>query len=61
MPALEAMRWATRHADSRLARIMMMPGRALQKTLTTSEPTPEQLEVGQRALAELLRLEGGAI
>jgi uncharacterized protein YqhQ len=36
----------------------MMPGRAMQKGLTTSEPTPDQLEVGERALAELLRLEG---
>jgi uncharacterized protein YqhQ len=55
--ALEAMRWATKHADSPVARVMMMPGRAIQKNLTTSEPTPEQLEVGERALAELLRLE----
>jgi uncharacterized protein YqhQ len=56
--ALEAMRWANKHADSLLARLMMMPGRAMQKGLTTSEPTPDQLEVGERALAELLRLEG---
>jgi hypothetical protein len=55
--ALEAMRWADKHADSLPARLLMMPGRAIQKTLTTSEPTPEQLEVGERALAELLRLE----
>ena len=55
--ALEAMRWASRHGDSLLARIMLLPGRVLQKSLTTSEPTPEQLEVGQRALAEMLRLE----
>jgi uncharacterized protein YqhQ len=55
--ALEAMRWANKHADSVLARLMMMPGRAIQKGFTTSEPSAEQLEVGERALAELLRLE----
>jgi uncharacterized protein YqhQ len=59
--ALEAMRWANKHADSLLARLMMMPGRGLQKGLTTTEPTSEQLEVGERALTELLRLEGAAV
>lgn len=56
--ALEALGWASRHVDSLAARLMMMPGRALQKGLTTTEPTTAQLEVGERALAELLRLEG---
>lgn len=37
---------------------MMSPGRAVQKLVTTKEPTAEQLEVGERAIAELLRLEG---
>jgi uncharacterized protein YqhQ len=58
--ALEALRWSTRHGDSLLARLMLSPGRAIQKSLTTSEPTPDQLEVGERALAELLRLENAA-
>jgi len=56
--ALEALRWANKHGDSILARLMLSPGRAIQKVLTTSEPTSEQLEVGERALEELLRLEG---
>ena len=56
--ALEALRWATTHGDTVLGRLLLMPGRAVQKRLTTSEPTPEQLEVGQTALDELLRLEG---
>jgi Protein of unknown function (DUF1385) len=56
--ALEALRWATRHGDSLAARVMMSPGRLVQRTLTTSEPTPDQLEVAQRAMKELLRLEG---
>jgi hypothetical protein len=59
--ALEGMRWATAHPRSPLARAMMLPGRALQKSLTTSEPSAEQLEVGERALAELLRLERAAV
>jgi hypothetical protein len=58
--ALEALRWATRHGDSLAARVMMSPGRLVQKTLTTSEPTPDQLEVAQRAMKELLRLEAAA-
>ena len=58
--ALEALRWASRHGDSVLARLMLSPGRVIQKALTTSEPTAEQLEVGERALAELLRMESGA-
>ncbi len=55
--ALEALRWASKHGDSVLSRLMLLPGRAIQKSLTTTEPTTEQLEVGQRALQELLRLE----
>jgi Protein of unknown function (DUF1385) len=55
--ALEALRWATRHGDSLAARVLMSPGRIIQKTLTTSEPTTQQLEVAERAMKELLRLE----
>jgi len=55
--ALEALRWATRHGDKLAARMLLAPGRAMQRLLTTSEPTPAELEVAERALAELLRLE----
>jgi uncharacterized protein YqhQ len=58
--ALEALRWATNNGDSLLARLMLLPGRAIQKRLTTTEPTADQLEVGERAMAELLRLEKAA-
>ncbi len=58
--ALEALRWATTHGDNMLARIMLYPGRLVQKQLTTQEPTSAQLEVGERAMDELLRLEGSA-
>jgi uncharacterized protein YqhQ len=56
--ALEALRWSTRHGNSLVARLLMTPGRLIQKSLTTSEPTAPQLEVAQRAMKELLRLEG---
>jgi hypothetical protein len=59
--ALEALRWATKHGDSLAARVLMSPGRMIQKTLTTSEPTPQQLEVAQRAMKELLRLEAAGV
>ena len=55
--ALEALRWASRHGDNILAKLMMSPGRIIQKKLTTSEPTSDQLEVGERALTELMRVE----
>jgi hypothetical protein len=55
--ALEALRWSSRHGDHILAKLMMSPGRLIQKTLTTSEPSSDQLEVGERALTELMRLE----
>lgn len=59
--ALEALRWATKHGDTLAARLMLLPGRTVQKHLTTAEPTAEQLEVGERALAELLRLEAASV
>ncbi len=59
--ALEALRWATRHGDSLAARVLMSPGRIIQKTLTTSEPTTQQLEVAERAMKELLRLEAAGV
>ena len=58
--ALEALRWANQHGDTVLARLMLSPGRMIQKRLTTTEPTPDQLEVGERALEELMRLENAA-
>ncbi len=58
--ALEALRWANQHGDTVLARLVLSPGRMIQKRLTTTEPTPEQLEVGERALEELMRLENAS-
>ena len=41
----------------RLARALAWPGHELQQRVLTAEPTPEQLEVAEAALAECLRLE----
>ncbi len=55
--AIEALRWATTHGDSTVSRLMLLPGRTVQKRFTTTEPTDAQLDVGKRALHELMRLE----
>ena len=56
--AVEVFAWSERHADTALARALRRPGHELQRALGTREPTAEQLEVGQAALAEILRAEG---
>ena len=49
--------WMTRNPDSRLSRALARPGHELQHRLATSEPTAEQLEVAEAALAACLDLE----
>jgi uncharacterized protein YqhQ len=49
--------WMTRHPDSRITKLLAKPGHELQHRLATDEPTPEQLEVAEAALAACLRLE----
>ncbi|MBA2475235.1 MAG: DUF1385 domain-containing protein [Actinobacteria bacterium] len=51
--------WMTRHPDSRLARALARPGHEFQHRLATAEPSPEQLEVAEAALAACLGLEPG--
>jgi uncharacterized protein YqhQ len=60
--AVEMFAWSDRHHDAALARAFHAPGHEIQRLLATKEPTPEQLEVGVAALAEILRAEqaGGA-
>jgi uncharacterized protein YqhQ len=60
--AVEMFAWSDRHHGSPLAEAFHTPGREIQRRLATREPTPEQLEVGVAALAEILRVEqaGGA-
>ena len=55
--ATEVFSWMARHPDSRVAKLLAKPGHELQHRLATEEPTPEQLEVAEAALAECLRLE----
>jgi uncharacterized protein YqhQ len=56
--AMEIFRWMTRNPGSPVARALSQPGQALQRFFTTEEPSPEQMEVAQAALEEILRLEG---
>jgi uncharacterized protein YqhQ len=55
--AVEMFAWSDRHHDTSLARAFHTPGREIQRLIATREPTPEQLEVGVAALAEILRVE----
>ncbi len=57
--AVEMFAWGERHPDSAITRMMRRPGFEIQRAVGTREPTPEQLEVGRAALAEILRVEGG--
>jgi len=58
--AVEMFAWSDRHHGAPLAEAFHTPGREIQRHLATKEPTPEQLEVGLAALAEILRVEQGA-
>jgi uncharacterized protein YqhQ len=57
--AVEMFAWSDRHHGEPLAEAFHTPGREIQRRLATKEPTPEQLEVGVAALAEILRVEPG--
>jgi uncharacterized protein YqhQ len=52
--------WMTRHPGHLVARALSKPGHELQHRLSTAEPTAEQLEVAEAALAACLDLEHGA-
>ena len=54
----EVIRFAGRHKDGFVARVLLWPGLLLQR-LTTREPSVEQVEVAIAALAEVLRVDGG--
>jgi uncharacterized protein YqhQ len=53
--------WMSRHPDSRITKVLAKPGHELQHRLATDEPSPEQLEVAETALAACLRLEEEAL
>jgi uncharacterized protein YqhQ len=52
--------WMTRNPEHLAARALSRPGHELQHRLSTAEPSPEQLEVAEAALAACLELEHGA-
>jgi uncharacterized protein YqhQ len=56
--AVEMFAWSDRNHGVPLAEAFHAPGREIQRRIATREPTPEQLEVGIAALAEILRVEG---
>jgi uncharacterized protein YqhQ len=56
--AVEMFAWSDRNHGAPLAEAFHAPGREIQRRIATKEPTPEQLEVGVAALAEILRAEG---
>ena len=55
--ATEMFGWMTRNPEHALSRALARPGHELQHRLATAEPTPEQLEVAEAALAACLELE----
>jgi len=59
--ATELFGWMTRNPSHPLAQALAKPGHELQHRLSTAEPTPEQLEVAETALAACLALEHDAL
>jgi uncharacterized protein YqhQ len=57
--AVEVFGWMTRHPQHPLAKALARPGHELQHRIATAEPTPQQLEVAEAALAACLELENG--
>jgi uncharacterized protein YqhQ len=55
--AVEVFAFAERNPDAALSRAVHGTGHEIQRLISTREPTPEQLEVGEAAVAELLRVE----
>lgn len=57
--AFEFFRLVSRKPGSRVSRVILFGGRALQRYVTTSEPEPEQLGVACAALSRVVELERG--
>ncbi len=57
--AVEVFAWMTRHPGHPLAKMLAKPGHELQHRIATAEPSTEQLEVADAALAACLELEDG--
>jgi uncharacterized protein YqhQ len=59
--AAETMTLASKRPDSAAARLLLVPGFFLQRTVTTREPTAEQQSIGCRALQACLDRHHGAV
>jgi hypothetical protein len=55
--SVEVFGWMTRNRDHPVARVLARPGHELQHRLVTAEPSSDQLEVANAALAACLDLE----
>jgi uncharacterized protein YqhQ len=55
--AVEVFAWMGRNPEKRLSRALSRPGTELQRRLSTSEPSPAQLEVAEAALQACLSAE----
>jgi uncharacterized protein YqhQ len=55
--SVEVFGWMGRHPETRLARALARPGFELQRRLSTADPSAEQLEVAEQALAACLAAE----
>jgi uncharacterized protein YqhQ len=58
--SMEIFGWMVKHPRNPLARALSKPGHELQHRLSTAEPSAEQLEVAEAALAACLELEQAA-
>jgi uncharacterized protein YqhQ len=50
--------WSERHDGTAMSRLLRRPGFEIQRIVGTREPTEDQLEVGEAAMAEILKVEG---
>jgi uncharacterized protein YqhQ len=58
--SVELFGWMTRNPERTVSRVLARPGYELQSRLSTSEPSADQLEVAQAALAACLEAEAAA-
>jgi uncharacterized protein YqhQ len=58
--SMEIFGWMVKNPRHPLARALSKPGHELQHRISTADPTPEQLEVAEAALAACLELEQAA-
>jgi uncharacterized protein YqhQ len=59
--AVEIFGWSERNSGTALARAFRRPGHEIQRAVGTREPSAEQLEVGRRAMEEILRVEAASL